>query len=94
MKYWPEAPESYPDAPESVKSYEIHKGSLTIKHIKTTSNAVYDLREFELTKTEKVGMFVGIIDSMIVLEDKYVNFSEIFLADKWVDSIVIVERRS
>jgi len=46
VKYWPEAP-------DSVKTYEVHKGSLTIKHISTTSNTDYDLRDFELTRTEK-----------------------------------------
>jgi len=47
VKYWPESP-------DSVKTYEVYRGSLTIKHISMTSNSDYDLREFELTKTELV----------------------------------------
>lgn len=53
MKYWPEAPESVKTCEESLKTYDVYQGTLTIKHLSTTSNTDYDLREFELTKTEK-----------------------------------------
>jgi len=36
-----------------VKTYDVYNGTLTIKHLSSTSNTDYDLREFELTKTER-----------------------------------------
>ena len=45
VRYWPEDP-------DSEKTHDVYNASLKIKHISTATLPNYDLREFELTRTE------------------------------------------
>jgi len=86
VKYWPEPP-------EPVKTYEVYRGSLTVKYITVISNPDYDLREFEITKTEmKVCMHARYWGSSIIVTYIFLlRINALKCCDKVINTSVLLK---